>query len=315
MVKFGLDLTIWPWEYRSFDEIVDIACLAEKYGLDSLWMSDHLMFITLDKGSLEVSTSLAAVAMRTRRLTVGTKVLCAPFRHPSLIAKTGVTLDIISNGRFILGIGAGWYKREFEAFGFPFENRANRIKETVEIIKMLWTKSVVNYEGKYYRINKAESLPKPLQKPHPPIWIGAEGPRMLKLTAELGDGWIIANPTVESFRQRWSLIKEHAKNLGRTSEEIEAAYYVYASIAAKSETASKCAEEHILPWARGLTPNLSMEDLREICIVGDPDEWIRRIEDYVAAGARHVIVKIVPLSRANLRLYADKVVTHFKEQS
>jgi len=188
MVKFGLDLTIWPWEYQSFDEIVEIACLAEKYCLDSLWMSDHLMYTTLDKGSLEVFASLAAVAARTRRMTVGTKVLCAPFRHPSLIAKTGVTLDIISNGRFILGIGAGWYEREFEAFGFPFENRANRIRETVEIVKMLWTKSVVDYEGKYYRISKAESLPKPLQKPHPPIWIGAEGPRMLKLTAELGDG-------------------------------------------------------------------------------------------------------------------------------
>jgi len=313
MVKFGLDLTIWPWEYRSFEEIAELAHLAEEYGLDSLWMSDHLMYTTPDKGSLDAFTALAAVAAKTRNITLGTKVVCAPFRHPGLLAKMGATLDVISGGRFVLGIGAGWYRREFEAFGFPFEKRVERLREVVEIVKMFWTQPVANYEGKFHRISEAESLPKPLQKPHPPIWIGSEGPRMLRLTAELGDGWITTGQSVERYRSKWDWIKQHARKMGRNPGDIEAAYYAYASLAASSEKAWKYAEGLILPERRrALGPSLSLSDLRDICIVGDPDEWISRIEEYVAAGAEHIIVKIVPLGHDSLRLYGERVIQHFQ---
>lgn len=160
------------------------------------------MYTTPDEGSLEVFTALAAVAVKTRNVIVGTKVVCAPFRHPGILAKTGTTLDIISGGRFILGVGAGWFKNEFEAFSFPFEKRVSQMRETVEIVKMLWTQPVVDYQGKFYRISKAVSLPKPLQKPHPPIWIGSSGPRMLRLTAELGDGWVIPNQSQQEYRRK-----------------------------------------------------------------------------------------------------------------
>lgn len=316
MVKFGLDLTIWPWEYRRFDELIRVASSAEKLGLDSLWLSDHLMYTTPNKGSLEAFATLAALATKTQRVTVGTKVVCVPFRHPGLTAKIGATLDIISGGRFVLGIGAGWYSREFEAFDFPFENRVGRMREAVEIIKMLWTQPVVDYKGKFYQISKAVSLPKPLQKPHPPIWIGSKGPRMLRLTAELGDGWVVPNQSPREYRQKWSLIKEHAKKVGRGSGEIEAACYAYSAIALSSETAWKYAEEHILPERRRvLGPTLSLEDLKEICIIGDPDEWIGRIQEYIRSGAEHIIVKIVPLNHDSLKLYGEKVITHFKEES
>ncbi len=313
MVKFGLDLTIWPWEYRFFDEITEIAVRAERFGIDSVWMSDHLMYTNLDKGSLEVFTSLAAVATRTKDIRVGTKVVCTPFRHPGLIAKTGATLDIISGGRFDLGFGAGWYKKEFEAFGFPFERKVSRLREAVEIVKLLWEKSPVDYEGDFYKLRKAVSLPKPLQVPHPPIWIASSGPRMLRIAAELGDGWIIANPSVEDFRGKWNLIKGYAEKVERSSVEIEAGYYAYASLASTSGKAWESAEEFILPERRRvLGPELSLEDLGEICIVGGPDEWIKRIEQYVEAGAEHVIVKIVPLDFESLRLYSEDVVPHFK---
>jgi len=313
MLKFGLDLTIWPWEYESFDEIVELAQLAEKLGLDSVWMSDHLMYTVPNKGSLEVFASLSAVAARTKKITVGTKVVCAPFRHPALLAKTGATVDVISEGRFILGVGAGWYKSEFEAFSFPFDRKASMMQETVEIVKMLWEKPTADYDGEFYKIRDAICLPKPVQKPHPPIWIGSSGPRMLKLTAELGDGWVIPNPTVEEYRQKLKIIKEHAKKIGRNSEQIEAGYYAYASLSSSSEKAWKIAEEQILPERRrAINPDLSLEDLERICIVGDPDEWISRIEEYVKTGADHIIVKIVPTNRENLRLYAEKVIPNFK---
>jgi probable F420-dependent oxidoreductase len=313
MLKFGLDLTIWPWEYESFGEIVELAQLAEKLGLDSVWMSDHLMYTVPNKGSLEVFTSLSAVAANTKKITVGTKVVCAPFRHPALLAKTGATVDVISNGRFILGVGAGWYKSEFEAFGFPFDKKASMMQEAVEIVKMLWEKPTVDYDGEFYEVRDGSCLPKPVQKPHPPIWIGSSGPRMLKLTAELGDGWVIPNPTVEEYRQKLNMIKGHAKKMGRSGEEIEAGYYAYASLSSSSEEAWKTAEEQILPERRRVFgSDLLLEDLGEICVVGDPDEWISRIEEYVKAGADHVIVKIVPTNRENLRLYAEQVISYFK---
>ncbi len=316
MVKFGLDLTIWPWQCKNFDELIGIACLAEKFGLDSLWFSDHLMYTTPNEGSLEVFTTLAAVAAKTQNIIVGTKVACVPFRHPGIIAKIGTTLDIISGGRFILGVGAGWYRTEFEAFGFPFENRVGQLRESVEILKMLWTQPVVDYEGKFYRVSKATCLPKPLQKPHPPVWIGSSGPRMLRLTAELGDGWVIPNQSPEDYRHKWDMIKTYAKRVGRRSDEIEAAYYAYSSIASSSEIAWKHAEEHILPERRRvLGPTLSLKDLEEICIIGSPDEWMDMIDKYITAGAEHLIMKIVPLDQDNLKLYAEKVIPYFKEES
>jgi probable F420-dependent oxidoreductase len=313
MVKFGLDLTIWPWEYSTFDEIVETAQLAEKLDLDSVWMSDHLMYTVPNKGSLEVFTSLSAIAARTKKMTIGTKVVCAPFRHPALIAKAGATLDIISGGRFILGVGAGWYKKEFEAFGFPFERKTSVMHEAVEIVRMLWEKPSVDYDGKFYMIKDGACLPKPLQKPHPPIWIGSSGPRMLKLTAELGDGWVIPNPTVKEYRQKLSTIRKHARKIGKKSEQIEAGYYAYASISSDSEEARKIAEDQILPERRrAIRPNLTIKDIEEICLVGNPDEWISRIEEYVKAGAEHIIVKIVPTNHETLHLYAEKVIPYFK---
>ena len=313
MVMFGLDLRIWPWEYESFGEIIKTAQLAEKFGLDSVWISDHLMYTAPNKGSLEVFASLAAVAARTRSITIGTKVVCVPFRHPALIAKTCASLDIISGGRFILGVGAGWLKREFDAFGFPFENKVGVMRESVEIVKMLWEKPTVNFDGKFYRMKEATCLPKTVQKPHPPIWIGGSGPRMLRITAELGDGWVIPNPTVEEYRHKLEIIKGHARTIGRSIEEIEAGCYTYASLASTSEEAWRIAEEQILPERRrAIRPDLTMKDIKEMCIVGDPDEWISRIEEYVKAGAYHIIVKIVPTSHENLQLYAEKVVPYFR---
>jgi alkanesulfonate monooxygenase SsuD/methylene tetrahydromethanopterin reductase-like flavin-dependent oxidoreductase (luciferase family) len=190
------------------------------------------------------------------------------------------------------------------------------MREAVEIIKKLWTERQVNYKGKFYKISGAFCSPKPLQKPHPPLWIAAEKPRMLKIAAELGDGWITVNPRVNDFIQKWRIIRSQASKAGREEDKIEAACYMYASLACDSEEAWRIAEESILPERRrAMTPDLSLKDLGEVCLIGDTDEWIARIEDYVEAGARHIIVKIVPPDLERIKLYADEVVPHFRRQS
>ena len=313
--QIRIGLTIWPWRYESFDEIIRISSLAEKFGLGSLWFSDHLMCTVPGQGSLEPFSSLSAVASRTKRISLGTKVICASFRHPGLVAKIGVTLDVISHGRLILGIGAGWYKREFDAYGIPYDGRVSRMHEVVKIVKKLWTDTPVDYEGKFFKLKGAICSPKPLQKPHPPIWIAAEKPRMLKIAAEIGDGWLTVNPKVNDFRQKLSFIQNHAAKIERDKDKIEATCYMYASLAKTSEEAWRTAEVEILPERRrALNPDLSLEELGEICLIGDSDEWISRIENYVKAGAHHIIVKIVPLDKERLKLYAEKVIPYFKDQ-
>ena len=317
MIKFGLDLTIWPWSFRRFDELVQIASEAEKLGLDSLWVSDHLMYTEPDTNVLEALTTLTAVSMRTKRVKVGTKVLSMPFRHPAILAKIGSTLDIISNGRLIVGVGAGWYEKEFEAFNIPFDKRAGRMRESIEVLKSLWVNPLTTYHGSYYRLEGAESWPKPLQRPHPPIWIGATGPRMLGIVAELGDGWITTNQSPEQYEHSWKTIKDHARELGRDAASIEPACYTYSTIATDANEARRTAEELILPERRRALsdPSLRIEDIERFGIIGGPDEWIERIEEYVKAGARHVIVKIVPLNLDSLRLYRKEVIQHFRQKA
>lgn len=316
MAKFGLDLTIWPWSFKTFDDLIRLTSEAERLGLDSLWVSDHLMYTEPNLGVLEALTTLTAVAMKTERVKVGTKVLCTPFRHPALIAKTVSTLDIISKGRLILGVGAGWYEKEFEAFNIPFDRRVSRMREAIEVLKNLWANPLTTYDGSFYHLVGAASWPKPLQKPHPPIWVGATGPRMLEIVAELGDGWVTTNQSPEQYGYKWKTIKDHARKLGRDASAIEPACYAYSTIATDTEEARRAAEELILPERRRALsdPSLRLKDIEQFGIIGDPDEWITRIEGYLKAGASHVIVKILPLNLENLRLYAEKVIPYFRQK-
>jgi len=135
---------------------------------------------------------------------------------------------------------------------------------------------------------------------------------MLRLTAELGDGWVIPNQSVEDYRQKWEFIKEKARKVGRTASDIEPAHYAYASLSSSSNQAWRYAKDLILPERRrALNPGLTLKEVGDICLIGDPDEWVTRINEYIEAGAEHIIVKIVPLTQEALCLYGEKVIPHF----
>jgi len=139
---------------------------------------------------------------------------------------------------------------------------------------------------------------------------------MLRIAAELGDGWVTTNQSPEQYGRKWKTIKDHARKLGRDASAIEPACYTYSTIATDTEEARRAAEELILPERRRALsdPSLRLKDIEQFGIIGDPDEWITRIEEYVKAGASHVIVKIVPISLENIRLYAEKVIPYFTEK-
>jgi probable F420-dependent oxidoreductase len=171
-------------------DVRTVAVTAEGCGLDSVWVADHLLAQMEDgtvHGMHDAWTLLSAVAAVTTRVELGPLVLCSSFRDPGIVAKMAATLDEVSGGRLVLGLGAGWHDPEYEAFGFPTDHRVSRFAEALEIVVSLLRRERVSFEGQYYRLSKAVLLPPPRRSI--PILVAARRPRMLRLTARWADAW------------------------------------------------------------------------------------------------------------------------------
>jgi F420-dependent oxidoreductase-like protein len=181
-------------EHVSWSDLARAFHEADELGLDSAFTFDHFMPIDGRPGPcLEGWTSLAALAAKTERIRVGVLVTGNGYRHPALLAKMSATVDQVSNGRLILGMGAGWFEAEFTAYGFQFYTaggRAHRLVEAVDVVKALWTQDKATYDGKYYQLKDAPFDPRPVQRPHPLLLIGGMGPKVLQpLAARQADIW------------------------------------------------------------------------------------------------------------------------------
>jgi probable F420-dependent oxidoreductase len=177
---------------RPYATIRAVAQQAEADGFDSLWLADHLFYRYPDqptRGIWEGWTMLAALAEATQRVEIGPLVLCNSFRHPAILAKMATTLDEVSQGRLILGVGAGWNEPEYQAFGLPFDHRVDRFEEAMQILKPLLREGQVDFAGQYYQARNCEIVPRGPRPAGPPLLVGGEGPRMLKLTAQYADLW------------------------------------------------------------------------------------------------------------------------------
>ena len=177
---------------HSYREIREWALQAEQAGFDSIWLYDHLLYRMEEPGTIgiwECWTVLSALAEATRRVELGTLVLCNSFRNPAILAKMAITLDEVSGGRFNFGVGAGWNKPEYEAFGIPYDHRVDRFAEALQIIHPLLKTGRVDFSGKYYQARDCEIRPRGPRPQGPPLLIGSSGPRMLRLTARYADLW------------------------------------------------------------------------------------------------------------------------------
>jgi alkanesulfonate monooxygenase SsuD/methylene tetrahydromethanopterin reductase-like flavin-dependent oxidoreductase (luciferase family) len=175
-----------------FSDVVEIAQAAADSGFDSLWFADHFSFTTPEgevRGIWEAFTMMAAVAAVVPHLQIGSLVACTGFRNPGVIAKMAESIDEISDGRFILGLGAGWHKPEYDQFGFPFDYRVTRFEEAIRIIHPLLRQGRADFQGTFFQANNAVNAPKGPRASGPPILIGSRGDRMLGLLAEFADGW------------------------------------------------------------------------------------------------------------------------------
>ncbi len=218
-LKVGLWLPIiertMAGETPRWADILAMAQLAEDAGFDSLWLSDHLIYRLPGRenepvGVWECWSILAALAASTRRITLGPLVTCMPFRNPALLAKMAATVDEISGGRLILGLGAGWHEPEFRAFGYPFDHRAARFAEAFTIIRSLLTTGEVDFAGRYYEARECELRPRGPRPEGPPILIGSNGPWILRQTV----------PFVAAWNSDWTT---HPREIPPLMERVDAA--------------------------------------------------------------------------------------------
>jgi F420-dependent oxidoreductase-like protein len=194
-VSLQIAVIFSPAAGHPYAELRDFAREAERVGLESFWVSDHFFGGPVgvpDRDCLEAWTLLAALARDTTRIRLGVLVTAAQYRNPALLAKIVAGVDQMSDGRVEFGIGAGWKAEEYRAYGYEFPSagaRVEQLKDTLEICLRLWTSDHATYHGKHYRIDDAACAPKPAQRPHPPIWVGGSGPRVMRLAARYADGF------------------------------------------------------------------------------------------------------------------------------
>jgi len=224
-VLFGIDVA---QQRQPFDEIVSRVSFAEELGFDGAWGFDHLvpMYGEGPGECFEGMTTLAALATATRRIRLGLLVTGVTYRHPSMLALEAVTVDHASHGRLELALGAAWYGREHEQFGIdfpPLGERFDRLEDTLEIITRLMTGDVVSYHGHHFHLDAARARPIPVQQPHPPIWIGGNGPRRtLPLVARYADVWHGGGSPAE-FTEHSTRIDMLAEEIGRDPATIRRA--------------------------------------------------------------------------------------------
>ena len=220
-----MDLADVPDPTEKFETMIRCAKEAEQAGFDAIWLYDH--FHTVPTAQLETTfecwTSMAALARETSTIKLGQMVTCNSYRPPSLLAKMASGVDVMSSGRLILGIGAGWYENEYQAYGYEFPETPERLRmlrEALQVIKAMWTQDRAEFEGQYYRLRGAINEPKPVQKPHPPIWIGGAGEKVtLKLVAQYGNACNF-NADVATVRHKLNVLREHCETVGRDYDSV-----------------------------------------------------------------------------------------------
>ena len=277
---FWLNRTAWP-------ALRDAVLAAEAAGWDSIWFDDHLL---CDEGDdldprLEGWTALAAVAALTTRVRLGHLVTAVTFRNLGLIAKMATTLDHVSGGRFVLGLGAGWHAREHEAFGIDFGSgfgeRLDRLDEAAGLLRRLLDGEVVTHHGRFYDLDRAACLPRPVQA-RLPILIGGTGrTKTLRTVARVADVWN-ANATPEQLLELEDVLAVHGAAVGRDVRRIERQVYVNVVVRSSAAAGRRA-------WEKVRTVHGIQPDERHLHAAGSPDEVAVALRPWVAAGVDEII--------------------------
>jgi alkanesulfonate monooxygenase SsuD/methylene tetrahydromethanopterin reductase-like flavin-dependent oxidoreductase (luciferase family) len=261
---------------RPYSGIRAVAQQAERDGFDSIWLADHLMYRTAGEthGIWETWTILTALAEATERVEIGPLVACNSFRNPAILAKMATAADEVSDGRLILGVGAGWNEPEYQAFGLPFDHRVDRLEEALQILKPLLRDGRVDFAGRYYQARDCEDLPRGPRPDGPPLMVGGVGPRVLSLGARYADLWnsgYFGQP--ETMAESHAAFKAACDLVGRDPATIGLTAFIGV-------------------WFPDLPGPKPMFDGRPL--VGSPEDIAAAMHGYAELGVDHIMFQIAP---------------------
>lgn len=293
-------------------------------GLEGLWAPDHFM-LGPDAEEYEVWTLLSALAERTDDVDLGPLVGSITYRNPALLAKMATTVDILSEGRLQLGLGAGWHEEEHHAYGFDFpdiETRIEMLDEGIEVIKTMFTDERPSFDGEHYRIDDALNNPKPVQDPHPPIVIGGAGPKILRLAARHADEWNVEissrarGPDIEFKARKFD---EYLEEEGREPDDIERSWLAHILVCEDDETVREYEEEIFpLPWGEESDmQNAHLEDAEDArekgdFLIGTPAEVAEEIEEIRNLGFTKLQLMFLDFPETHgIELFGDEVLPEF----
>ncbi|HSP54005.1 MAG TPA: LLM class flavin-dependent oxidoreductase [Dehalococcoidia bacterium] len=300
-LQFGVNL--FPHQWQDISRI-------EELGYDSAWTSEHIFFYF---PTFDALTSLAAMAARTTRIQLGTAVLLLPLRPAALAAKEIASVDIISSGRVILGVGVGGeYPKEFEAVGVPVKERGARMDESITVIKRLFTEDNVTFDGRFTHLDGVTLQPKPTQPGGPPIWVAGRSEAAIRRAGRLGDGYLPYLFSPDRLRTSLAQARIEAEKAGRDPESIAAGIYQFIALADTYEEARDIADADLS--RRYNQPFKNVVD--RYVVMGNADDCVRRLADFADAGARHFI--LVPIVKSfadfmpHVEAYARDIVARLR---
>jgi len=339
-VKFGVMARLSP-----YDQMAKDAMLLERLGFDSIWVPDHLVLEGFKDFCPEAWSVLSALATCTRRVTLGTSVTDPYRRHPAVLAQIVATLDLISGGRAILGLGAG-EAMNTDPYGIPRDRRITRMRETVEILRKLWTGEIIDYDGKAFKISQAFIQVTPVQKPAPPIYLAANSPKTRHLVGMYGDGWLAEMMSPKRYRADLKEVEEAARKAGRSIRHIDVTCVVTTAVSKDYDEARKAAlmqaKRRFLWWPKQLqlygyrvTEEFDWNDLivgketserigehipdvpdgpcEEVTIFGTHEDCIDKIERYLRSGVNHFEFEIVSRYKETCEVIGKQIIPHFRE--
>jgi F420-dependent oxidoreductase-like protein len=299
---FGLQLPSFTLDVADsalFDRVVEMAVAGEESGFSSLWVMDHLYQLPAlggeDSPMLEAYTLLGALAARTRSVQLGTLVTGVTYRNPAILAKQVTTLDIVSSGRAILGIGAAWHDIEHVAFGVDYpsdKERLDRLEEAVQIARAMFTEDSPSFQGTYYRVESVKNLPRPIRPEGIPIMIGGGGEkRTLKLVAQYADQCNVAGD-LDTVRHKIEVLRGHCADVGRDAAEVRTTRLGSLFLTdGEQQTAD----------TRKMIVDLAGEEFAAACTVGTDDEVVEQVAAMIDAGVQEPIFNLPFSDAATIR--------------
>jgi len=303
-VRFGAFLSPHPPE-----EQLALAQRVEALGFDSIWTGDHVSF---HNPLYESLTLLASYAGITKRVRLGTAVYLLALRHPTVVAKITSTLDVLSRGRLIFGVGVGGENpKEFEACGIPHHERGARVNEGIEVLRALWTQTPASFSGRFVKFEGVSVDPKPVQSGGPPIWIGGRSEAALRRAGRLGNGWVSYVVTAERYAR--SLEKITAAAAGRDLSGFETAHLTFITVGKDHDRARAT-------WVRRLSKRYNQDFgplAEKYGFIGTPSRCIEQIESFVEAGCRCFLLNAICElgdEQEQLESMAADILPHFRNK-